>query len=80
METDNTREKAVFDAAMAFDNTAARDDYVLKACGDNQQLLAGVRALLRYHDASSFLEPPGSEDELSLDARPFSESPGTIID
>ena len=79
MGTDAKTEKVIFDAAMEFENRAERDAYVSKACGDDKMLLAGVRALLEYHDASAFLDAPILESDVTLDDSPISEAPGTVI-
>ncbi|MFC1636284.1 protein kinase [Planctomycetota bacterium] len=72
-------EKAVFDAAIQFESRAERDAYVSKACGDDKMLLAGVQALLEYHDSSAFLDAPILEPDVTLDDSPISEDPGTIV-
>ena len=79
MAIDNKTEKAIFDAAMQFEGFAERDAYVSKACGDDEKLLAGVRALLEYHDSSSFLDAPILEPDVTLDDPPVSEGPGSVI-
>jgi tetratricopeptide (TPR) repeat protein/tRNA A-37 threonylcarbamoyl transferase component Bud32 len=76
---DNKTEKAIFDAAMQFESQAERDAYVLKACSDDEKLLASVRALLEYHDSSSFLDAPILEPDVTLDDSPLTEGPGTVI-
>jgi serine/threonine protein kinase/dienelactone hydrolase len=76
---DKKTEKAIFDAGMQFESRAERDAYVSKACGDDEKLLAGVRALLEYHDSSSFLDAPILEPDVTLEDSPISEGPGTII-
>jgi serine/threonine protein kinase len=78
--TESKTEKSIFDAALRFGSRQERDAYVLEACGDDEKLLAGVRALLEYHDAGSFLDSPILEPAGTLDDSPISESSGTIID
>ena len=79
MGIDAKTEKAVFDAAIEFENRSERDAYVSKACGDDKRLLAGVQALLKYHDSSAFLDAPVLEPDVTLDDSPISEAPGTVI-
>jgi len=76
---DRKKEQAIFDAAMEFENPEERDAYVLKACGDDKKLLASVRALLGYHDSSSFLDTPIFESDTTLDVSPITEVSGTVI-
>jgi len=71
--------EAIFDEAIQFESSAKRDAYVLRACGDDQKLLIRVRALLKHHNASSFLDAPIFEPDITLDESPLSEGPGTII-
>jgi WD40 repeat protein/serine/threonine protein kinase len=71
--------EAIFDAAIQFKSLKKRDAYVLRACGDDQKLLARVRALLEHHDASSFLDAPIFDPEVTLDTSPLTEGPGTTI-
>lgn len=52
------RERSVFEEAIAIDDVDARDAYVVAACQSDAALLAGVRSLLRHHDAETRL--PGS--------------------
>ncbi len=77
--TDSKKEKVIFDAATEFESRAERDAYVSRACGDDKKLLAGVQALLKYHDSSSFLDAPILEPDVTLDDSPISEGSGTVI-
>ncbi|NBV44802.1 MAG: serine/threonine protein kinase [Planctomycetia bacterium] len=52
------RERHVFEQAIGIENPDARDAYVVTACQGDGALLAGVRSLLRHHDAETRL--PGS--------------------
>jgi serine/threonine protein kinase len=76
---DRKKEKEIFDAAMEFESHAERDTYVLKACGDDRELLDSIRKLLEYHDSSSFLDTPVLGSDTTIDMSPISESPGTVI-
>jgi WD40 repeat protein/serine/threonine protein kinase len=71
--------EAIFDAAIQFKSLTKRDAYVLKACGDDHKLLTRVRALLERHDASSFLDAPIFDADVTLDTSPLIEGPGTTI-
>jgi len=78
--TDKKTEKAIFDAALRFKSREERDAYVSETCGDDERLLAGVWALLQYHEKGSFLDAPILEPAITWDDSPISESPGTVID
>jgi serine/threonine protein kinase len=72
-------EEQIFNTAVQYESRLERDAYVAKACRDDQKLLAGVQALLQYHDANSFLDAPILEPDLILDNSPLTEGPGTIV-
>jgi serine/threonine protein kinase len=77
--TNKKKIEAIFDEAIQYENFTDRDAYVLKACEDDQKLLARIRALLEHHYGSSFLDSPILEPEITLDESPLTEGPGTII-
>ena len=79
MRTEDKSEEQIFTAAVEIENRIERDAYIAKACGDNRKLLAAVQALLRYHDANSFLDAPILEPDLIFDKSPITEDTGTII-
>ena len=79
MGTGKKTVEAIFDAAIQFKSLKKRDAYVLKACGHDQKLLARIRALLERHDASSFLDVPIFEPDVTMDSSPLTEGPGTVI-
>ena len=79
MGIDKKAVEAIFDEAIQFESFTKRDAYVLRACGDDQKLLIRVRALLKQHDASSFLDAPIYEPDITFDESPLSEGPGTVI-
>jgi len=79
VEIERKTEEAIFKAAIQFNLGAEREAYILEACGDDQELLAGIRTLLKYHDANSFLDIPIFEPEINLDESSLAEEPGTII-
>jgi serine/threonine protein kinase/Tol biopolymer transport system component len=77
--TSKKKIEAIFDKAIQYEDITVRDAYVIKACGDDQKLLARIRVLLEHHNASSFLDSPIFEPEIALDESPLTEGPGTII-
>ncbi|MBN2588945.1 MAG: protein kinase [Sedimentisphaerales bacterium] len=79
MGIDRKKEKAIFDAAMEFENPEERNAYVIKACGDDVELLSSIQKLLEYHDSSSFLDAPVFESDTIIDITPISEDSGTVI-
>ena len=79
MRTEDKSEEQIFTAAVEIENRLERDAYLAKACGDDQKLLAAVQALLRHHDANSFLDAPILEPDLIFDKSPITEDTGTII-
>ncbi len=80
MATDKSKpEEAIFKAAIQLETPGARRAYILEACGSDRQLLAGVEALLQYHEASSFLDAPALDPDVRLDEPVVTESPGTVI-
>ena len=81
-------EQAIFEAARKIDLREARQAYLQQTCGDDQELMQRVAALLRaYEESESFMEspPPGLDDSpsglgsaLTFDRR-ITEKPGTVI-
>jgi serine/threonine protein kinase len=72
-------EEQIFTAAIEIESRVERDEYIVKACGDDQRLLSSVQMLLQYHDANSFLDAPILEPDFILDKPPITEAPGTIV-
>jgi len=72
-------EESIFNAAIQLRNGTERDEYLIKACGHDSELRAGVEALLRAHEAQSLLDVPMFDSEVTLDKSTLSEGPGTII-
>jgi len=79
VQTERKTEEAIFKAAIQLKTRAERAAYIVEACGDDQSLLAGVEALLEYHDASSFLDAPVLGAEVAVDDSALTEGPGTVI-
>ncbi|MBN2593009.1 MAG: protein kinase [Sedimentisphaerales bacterium] len=79
MRTRHKNEEQIFTAAIEIENRDQRNAYIAKSCGDDQNLLVAVQALLRQHDTNSFLDIPILEPDLILDESPISEGPGTVI-
>jgi serine/threonine protein kinase/tetratricopeptide (TPR) repeat protein len=72
-------EQAIFNAARRIEDPDARRRYVQQACGDDQDLLARIEALLRVHDEdSTFLEAPAAGVRTPL-VEPVGEALGTLI-
>jgi serine/threonine protein kinase len=76
----NKNEEAIFNAAIEIDSPAERAAFVKSACGDDTTLLARVEAMLKVHfeDESFLKSPPGGMD-VTLDAGPLTEGPGSRI-
>ena len=79
MQTDRKTEEKIFKAVIQLTTAAEREAYVRQACGDDRELLAGVRTLLKYHDANSFLDAPIFEPDMTLEDSPIAEGPGAVI-
>jgi WD40 repeat protein/serine/threonine protein kinase len=80
MSTEHRDEEAIFCAALKLKSQAERDAYIKAACGDDIHLLSRIEALLKAHQAQdSFLEAPDVEPDVTLDASPSIEGPGTRI-
>ena len=79
MKTEDKSEEQIFTAAVEIENRIERDAYIAKACGDDRKQLAAVQALLRHHDANSFLDAPILEPDLIFDESPITEDTGTVI-
>jgi len=57
-----------------------REAYIEAACGDDTELLARIKALLKARDVKdSFLEVPVLDPDVTLDESPLVERPGTVI-
>jgi tetratricopeptide (TPR) repeat protein len=72
-------EETIFNAAIEIDTPAKRAAFIKSACGDDTALLARVEALLKVHfeDGRFLKSPPGVD--VTLDAGPLTERPGTKI-
>ena len=70
----------IFNAALDLTDAAERWAYLQAACGQNRQLLAEIEALLRHdEEAGSFIDRPALAPPGTIDFRPVSEGPGTVI-
>ena len=57
-----------------------RAEYLAQACQGDEKLRGQVDALLKWHEeAGDFLESPALDPNVTLDASPLTEAPGTII-
>ncbi len=73
-------EEEIFSTAIEIDSPAERAAFVKSACGDDTELLSRVEALLKVHyEDNSFLKSPPFGIDVTLDASPLSEGPGTIV-
>ena len=80
MNVQQIDEKAVFNIARRIGDTAARDEYLAQACGDDQPAIQRIQELLRIHDQQqSFLESPAADVGPTVNRSPVTEQPGTII-
>jgi serine/threonine protein kinase len=73
-------EEAIFNKAIKIKAAAERAAFVKSACGDDAALLVRVEAMLKVHfeDENFLKSPPGGMD-VTLDAGPLTEGPGTKI-
>ena len=80
MTTEHKDEEAIFKAAYKIKSSTKRMDYLKRACGNDTNLLARVKALLKAHEeAGSFLEVPDVGHNATLDNLSSIEGPGTKI-
>ena len=81
MTSEKHDEKAIFNAARKIDSSDARAEYLYQVCGADQNLCERVNTLLRaYEEQASFLDsPPGGNALPTIDYRPITEQPGTVI-
>ena len=79
MASEARDEESIFNAAILLRSGKEREAYLAKACGDDSQLRADVEALIRAHEAKSFLDAPVFDSDVTLDSSPIIEGPGTII-
>ncbi|MHC4310535.1 MAG: serine/threonine-protein kinase, partial [Planctomycetota bacterium] len=79
-DKDSNDEESIFNAAIELDCPTKRTAYLRKACGNNQDLLNRVQALLELNEIEDgFLEdPPTICDVLNGDQVP-AEASGTVI-
>ena len=80
MNAEHKDERALFKAALKIALPTERSAYLKKACGNDTNLLARVKALLKAHEeAGSFLEVPDVGQNATLDDLSSIEGPGTKI-
>jgi len=72
-------EEEIFNMAIRFESQAERDEYLAKVCRDSSKLRADVEALLRAHDAESFLDGSAFCADVALGDITITEGPGTVI-
>ncbi|MBL8824627.1 MAG: tetratricopeptide repeat protein [Planctomycetia bacterium] len=78
MAVDARRVKELFGAALDIPETAARNAYLDRECGDNAELRQRLDALLKAHEspASVVMQPLAGEGTVAYAA---SEKPGTLV-
>src|SRR4051794_32572860 len=81
MNHEAVRAKSIFVRAVEIATPAERDDFVLRECGGDAELIAKVQGLLgAYNQAGSFLEsPPAGVQAAATADQPPGERPGTTI-
>ena len=79
MVNEGTNEEAIFDAAIQLKKGPEREAYLAQACGEDSKLRADVEALLQAHEAKSLIDEPIFDIDVTLDASPSIEGPGTKI-
>ena len=79
-KTNHHKEKleAIFEAALALEADAQRQDYLRRACPD-QNLRREVESLLEAHRNPDSVFANDSEPQTIEESRPFREGPGTVI-
>ncbi len=74
-------ERVIFDAALEIADPQARRAFIEKACAGKPEMLAGVAALLKSHDAAgSFLSVPVAEQMRSDSSQPSDTSSKFVAD
>ena len=78
MNNERKNEEVIFMAALDYALSPEREAYIRKACGDDQELLNRVKALLASHEQEDgFLEVPPDNSGITLNK--VIEGPGTKI-
>jgi len=72
-------EEDIFRNAIEYEDRDEQANYVKRACGDDTELCAAVKALLRHHYQSSILDAPALESSILHDTTPITEGPGIVI-
>ena len=77
---DNNDEESIFNAALELDSPAERTAYLRKACGNDQDLLNRMQALLELNEVEDgFLEEPPTICDAPTGGQVQTEAPGTVI-
>jgi WD40 repeat protein len=80
METHRRNAEEIFNEAVEITDRAKRKAYLDKACRQDKELWAEVEELLKANDeAGDFLAVPDVGPDVTLEARPAIEGPGTRI-
>jgi len=80
MSTEQNKEERIYCRSTFLKTPQERQAYIEKACGNDEALLARIKALLKSREeAGSFLDRPLFEADITLDNSPLAEGPGTVI-
>ena len=79
MSETNRKEREIFNKAIEIESPEERAAYIKIACGDDNNLIERIRALLSAHYEAEFLPPHPGNEELTLSEFPLSEVFGTVI-
>jgi len=72
--------ETIFARAIAINSPQEREAYVREACGGDLALRGQIEKLVADHlRAGDFLEGPAVGEQVTLDAGPLTEKPGTVI-
>jgi serine/threonine protein kinase/uncharacterized protein HemY len=73
-------ERSIFLVALDIDDRAQRDDYLVRACGNDTALRSQVENLLAAHaEPGNFMQRPAPTVVAGLAEREITERPGTVI-
>src|SRR5262245_2905131 len=80
MTTQRTDKERIFTAALELADPVQRRAFLEAACGQDHELLAQVESLLSHDEAAgSFIAEPAVAPPGTIDFRPLTEGPGTVI-
>ena len=80
MSNASSSPETIFAKAIAINSPQDREAYLREACGDDSALRGQIEKLVADHfRAGDFLEEPVLGSGVTLDVRPLTEKPGTVI-